>query len=139
MNQIVGYADDICLLGWSARSVNEVYEELKITAEKIGLNNNVNKTKAVLQTRTQSRETEQLRISDHNIQVVDSFVYLDSCITKDNDEYIEIQRRLKLANKAYFSLLAAMRCKYNHKKTKVMLYKNLIRTVLTYGSETWTL
>jgi hypothetical protein len=91
MNQVVGYADDICLLGRSARSVNEVYEEMKITTEKIGFNINVNKTKAVLQTHTLSRETEQLRIGDHNIQVVDSFVYLGSCITKD-DEYIEIRR-----------------------------------------------
>jgi hypothetical protein len=92
INQVVGYADDICLLGRSARSVNEVYEALKATAEKIGLNINVNKTKAVLQTRKQSGETQQLRIGDHNIQVVGSFVYLGSCITKDNDEYIEIQR-----------------------------------------------
>jgi hypothetical protein len=139
MNQVVGYADDICLLGRSARSVNEVYEELKVTAEKTGLNTNENKTKAVLQMHTQSGETQQLQIGDHNIQVVDSFVYLGSCITKDNDEYNEIQRRLKLANKAYFSLLAVMRCKDIHNKTKVMLYKTLIRTVLTYGSEAWTL
>jgi hypothetical protein len=139
VNQVVGYSDDICLLGRSARSVNEVYEELKITAEEIGLNINVNKTKAVLQTRTQSRETEQLRIGDHNIQVVDSFVHLGSCITKDNDEYIEIQRRLKLANKAYLSLLAVTRCKDIHKKSEVMPYKTLILKVLTYGSETWTL
>jgi hypothetical protein len=52
MNQVVGYADDICLLGRSARSVNEVYEALKVTAEKTGLNINVNKTKVVLQTCT---------------------------------------------------------------------------------------
>jgi N-acetylmuramoyl-L-alanine amidase len=71
--------------------------------------------------------------------VVDSFVYLGSCINRDNDEFIDIQRRLKLANKAYFSLLAVMRCEDIQKKTKVMLYKTLIRTVLTYGSETWTL
>jgi hypothetical protein len=32
-----------------------------------------------------------------------------------------------------------MRCNDNHKKTKVMLYKTLIRTVLSYGSENWTL
>jgi hypothetical protein len=123
----------------SARSVNEVYEELKITAEKIGLNISVNKTKAVLQMRTQSGETQHLRIGDHNNQVVDSFVYLGFCITKDNDEYIEIQRQLKVANRAYFSLLDVMRCKDIHKRTKVMLYKIFIRTVLTYGSETWTL
>jgi hypothetical protein len=58
INQVVGYADDICLLGRSARSVNEVYEELKVTAEKMGLEINVNKTKAVLQTCTQSGETQ---------------------------------------------------------------------------------
>jgi hypothetical protein len=139
MNQVGGYTDDICLLGRSARSVNEVYEELKIAAEKIGLNINVNETKAVLQMRTQSRETEQLRIGDYNIQVIDSLVYLGYCIIKDNDEYIEVQRRLKLANKAYFSLLAVMRCKDIHKKTYVMLYKTLNHTVLAYGSETWTL
>jgi hypothetical protein len=71
--------------------------------------------------------------------VVDSFVHLGSCITRDTDEYIEIQRLLKLTNKAYFSLLAVIRCKDIHKKTKVMLYKTLICTVLTYGNETWTL
>jgi hypothetical protein len=117
-----------CLLGRSANSVNEVHEELKVTAVKPGLNINVNKTKAVLQTCTQ-RGTEQLRIGDHNIEMVDSFVYLGSCITRDNDEYIEIQRWLKLANKTYFSLLPVMRCKAIHKKTKVMFYKTLIRTM----------
>jgi hypothetical protein len=71
--------------------VNEVYEELKVTAEKIGLNINVNKTKAILQTCTQTGGTQQLKIGDHSIEVVDSFVYLGSCITRDNDEYIEIQ------------------------------------------------
>jgi hypothetical protein len=120
-------------------SVNEVYEELKINAENTGVNINVNKLKAVLQTLTQSGETQQLRTGADNIQVVDSFVYLGSCITKNNDEYIGIQRRLKLANKAYFSLFAVMRCKDIHKTTKVMFSKTVIHTVLTYGSETWTL
>jgi hypothetical protein len=36
-----------------------------------------------------------------------------------NDECIEIQRRLKLPNKAYLLLLAVMRFKDIHKKTKV--------------------
>jgi hypothetical protein len=32
-----------------------------------------------------------------------------------------------------------MKCKDIHKKIKVTLYKTLIRIVLTYGSEIWTL
>jgi hypothetical protein len=93
MNKLMGYADDICLLGRSARAVNEVYEGLKVSAEKTGLNINVNKTKAVLQTCTQSRGTRQLKTGDRNIEVVDSFVHLGSCIIRDNDEYTEIQRQ----------------------------------------------
>jgi hypothetical protein len=60
---------------------------------------------------------------DQNIEVVDSFVYLGSCIARDNDENIEIQRRLKLANNAYFSLLAVMRCKDTVRKPKLCFIK----------------
>jgi hypothetical protein len=35
-------------------------------------------------------------------------------------------------------MLGVMRYKDIHTKTKVMLYKTLILTLLTYGSETWT-
>jgi hypothetical protein len=101
----------------------------------IGLNIDVTKTKAVLQ----SGGTQQLRIGDHNMEVADGFVYPGPYIIRDNDECIDIQRRLKLANKAYFSLLDVTICKDIHTETKVMFHKTLIRRVLTYGNETWTL
>jgi hypothetical protein len=56
---------------------------------------NVNKTKAVLQTCTQSGGTQELRTGDHKIEVMNSFVYLGFFITRDKDEYIEIHRILK--------------------------------------------
>jgi hypothetical protein len=39
----------------------------------------------------------------------------------------------------FYEVYVLYECKDIHKKTKVMPYKTLIRTVLTYGSETWTL
>jgi hypothetical protein len=71
--------------------------------------------------------------------MVNNFVYLGSCITEDNNKQEEIQRRLKLANKAYYSFYAIMKSCDIHKKTKIRLYKTLIRTVLTYGCENWKL
>jgi hypothetical protein len=79
---------------------------------------------------------QQLVIGDHSIEVVDSFVYLGLCITDENNEYKEIQRRLMLANTAYFSIVAVMRSGDKHRKTKIMLYKTLISSVLMYGCET---
>jgi ribosomal protein S21 len=84
----------------------------------------------------QNRVDQQLVIGDHSIEVVDSFVYLGSCITDDNNEHKEIQRRLMLDNKAHFSLVAVMRSGDIRRTTKIMLYKTLIRSVLMYGCET---
>jgi hypothetical protein len=139
MDQTVGYADDICFLGRSLRWVKDMYQDLRINGGEVGLKININKTKAVFQTGIQNRVDQQLVIGDNSIEVVDSFVYLGSCITVDNNEYMEIQGRLMLANKAYFSLVAVMRRADIHIKTKIMMYKTLIRSVLMYGCETWLL
>jgi hypothetical protein len=36
MGQIVGYADDICLLRRSLRSVKDTYQDLRINADEVG-------------------------------------------------------------------------------------------------------
>jgi hypothetical protein len=82
---------------------------------------------------------QQLHAGEHSIKIVDSFHYLGSCITNDNNEVEEIQRRLKLANSAYYSIRSIMKSRDVHKGTKIRLYKTLIRTVLTYGCKTWRL
>jgi hypothetical protein len=48
-------------------------------------------------------------------------------------------RGLAAANTAYFALKDVMKSANVHWKTKVSLYKTVIRTVLCYGSETWTM
>jgi hypothetical protein len=137
--QIVGYADDICLLSRNIKAVKETYQELSGAAKEIGLSINVSKTQAMILTRSRTNIDQQLRTGDHNINMVNKFIYLGSCITEDNNEQLEIQRRLKPANKAYYSLYAIMKSCDIHKKTKIRLYKTLIRTVLTRGYESWKL
>jgi hypothetical protein len=75
-----------------------MYQDLRINAKEVWLEINVNKTNAIFQTGIQNRVDQQLVIGDHSTEVVDSFVYLGSCITNDNNEHKEIRRRLILAN-----------------------------------------
>ena len=60
-------------------------------------------------------------------------------MSNDNDETIEIQSWITAANKAYFALLGIMKSNHVHQKTKLRLYKTIIRSILCYASETWTL
>jgi histidinol phosphatase-like PHP family hydrolase len=117
--QIVGYADNICLLSRNIKAIKETYQELNGAAKETGLSINVNKTHAMILTHSRTNTDQQLRIGDHKINMVNNFIYLGSNITEHNNEQVEIQRRSKLANKAYYSLYAIMKSCDIHKKTKI--------------------
>src|SRR6201996_5112478 len=76
-------------------------------------------------------------IIQHNFKVVDNFVYLGSQLNSINDIVDEIRRRVTLCNRCYFGLLSLLRSKAIHRNLKCMLYKTLIRPVVTYDSESW--
>jgi hypothetical protein len=78
----------------------EVYQELKEAAVEIGLHINISKTKTMIMSHSKVNTDQCLNIGGHNIELVNSFVCLGSCIMDNNNELSEIQRRLILANHA---------------------------------------
>ena len=105
--QILGYADDIGILARRWQMGEEVVHTLDNVAEEIGLNINTNKTKVMkLLTKSDMRPQQRnLWIKDEQIERVGQFLYLGTCITEDNNELTEIQKRISIANKTYFSLI----------------------------------
>jgi len=51
----------------------------------------------------------------------------------------EIQKRTLAANRCFHGLRKHLRSQLTSKNTKILMYKVLIKPVLTYASETWTL
>ena len=51
----------------------------------------------------------------------------------------EIQRRILAGNRTYFDAISLFRSRLLSRATKIMLYKTLIRPVVSCGAETWTL
>jgi hypothetical protein len=82
---------------------------------------------------------QHITTEDQELEFVDNFVYLGTCITANNNETTEIQRRIKIANKTFFSILSILKCNAVHSRTKVRIYKTVIQPTLLYGSETLTL
>lgn len=127
-------------MGRSIPAIKDVFGPLETAAIDIGLRVNEDKTKLMLQSRRQRRRIGQnITIEDHNFEVVNNFTYLGSNITNENEEVQEIHKRIAAANRTYFSLLPIMKSKNVHRKTKIRLYKTLIRTVISYGGEAWTM
>ena len=69
---------------------------------------------------------------------VAKFIYLGTLISNDNSVEKEIQRRILAGNRTDFATISLVRSRLLSRATKILLFKTLIRPVVTYGTETWT-
>jgi hypothetical protein len=73
----------------------------------------------------------------YHFQKVESFVCLEAMVNSDGGVVMEIKARPGAANRCYFGLMKHRSSKLLSRKVKCLIYRPLIRPVLTYGSETW--
>jgi hypothetical protein len=137
--QIEGYAGDLNIQGRSSAAVGAAFlQQLEAAAKQTGLTVSCEKTKAMVQSRRMGYG-HALSVGCYDFEIVQEFKYLGSIVTEDNNEMSEIHQWIAAANRAYFALKDVMKSANVHRKTKVALYKTVIRTVLCYGSEAWTM
>ena len=67
------------------------------------------------------------------------FKYLGVVLDEDNNNHIDLQERIKSANKTYFMLQKFFKNKNISKKLKLRLKNTTVDITLTYASETGTL
>ena len=140
--QLLGFADDIDIIARGIETVKETYTRLKAEAKKIGLSMNTSKTKYMRGRGSKEVDPPCLRplaVDGDELEEVDEFVYLGSLVTADNDTSKEIRRRIFAGNRTYFGLRKTLSSDRVLRRTKLTLYRTLIRPVVLYGHETWTL
>ena len=80
-----------------------------------------------------------LKIKNYEFERVENFKCLGVILNEDNSNQIDLQERIKNANKAYFMLQKFFKNKNTSKKLKLRLKNTIIDKMLIYASETWTL
>jgi hypothetical protein len=60
-------------------------------------------------------------------------------VNSDGGVTMEIKAVLEAANECYFGVMKHLSSKLLPRKVKCLIYKTLIRPVLTYDSETWAM
>jgi len=80
-----------------------------------------------------------LKIKSYKFERVENFKYLGIILNEDNNNQIDLQERIKNANKTYFIIQKFFKNKNISKKLKLRLKNTTIDKTLTYASETWTL
>jgi hypothetical protein len=136
--QVLAFADDINISGRSLRVVKEAFLNLKKAAKEIGLTINGDKTKFMEITKYPSNLCF-LEVNGYKFEKITQFKYLGTSVTYDNDLSVEINNRIISANRSYYGLKKQLKSHLLSTQTKIKLYKTLVRPVLMYGCESWSL
>jgi hypothetical protein len=137
--QILAYADEIDIISRSPKSFQEATIALDRAARRMGLEINQAKTKYMICGTKKKYAENVFKVKHMTFERVNSFVYLGTLITTDNNSSAEINNRIALANRSYFGLVNILEAKNINRKYKVIIYKTLIKPVLMYGAEIWVL
>ena len=82
---------------------------------------------------------ECIIISGEELEDVDKFTYLGSIVSKTGGTEEDISNRISKARYAFYLLNQIWRSGNISRKTKLRLFNSNVKSVLLYGSETWSL
>ena len=140
LSQICEYADDIVIVAKTQKKLTELYLDLEEETSKLGMEINENKTKyMVTSTYEHRRNAENLRIGKKTFEAVQSFQYLGNIIGNNNSNSKCIIDRIMMGNKAYYANRQLVNSSLISRSSKSQIYCTLVHSVVTYGSESWTL
>ena len=84
------------------------------------------------------RSGKAITINGVTYEGVAGFIYLGTLIS--NDKSVGKNKKMYLAdNKTYFADISLFTSRLLSRATKMLLYKALIRPVVSYGAEAWTM
>ena len=88
----------------------------------------------------QNQAPATIKINNDTVDVVSSFVYLGSTLSRTGDISMEINRRRGLAAGVMRALRKPLwRHRCISRRTKLRIYNAAVLSVLLYGAETWVL
>ena len=109
-------------------------QKVRDESEKVGLKNNIQKTKFMTSGPITSWETD-----GETVKTVRDFIFFGSKIIADGDCSHEIKRHLLLGRKVMTNIDTILKSRDVTLPTKVHLVKAMVFPVLMYGYESWTI
>jgi hypothetical protein len=70
---------------------------------------------------------------------VNNFIYFGAILNENNQMQFKTSERIRKGNRAYYANAKLLKSKLLKRSTKMRIYLTLIRPVVAYASETWTL
>jgi hypothetical protein len=137
--QLCAYADDVVIIARTQQALKETFIILQKEAEKLGLIINTKKMKYMQLSRKINKTKQDIEVAGQLYETVHQFVYLGSQINSKNSIQEEIRLRIQAGNRSLYANKKLLKNKDLNAASKLLIYKTIVRPVVTYGCETWTM
>ena len=134
------YADDADFVSHSSEDMQEIMDLFSRACDAFGLTISIKKTKVLFTPAPGDPYVEpNILVKGTRLEVVDTFVYLGSTISRDGSLDAEMNLRISKASKTFGKLEGRVWSDRGITiKTKVSVYSTCVLTALLYSSECWT-
>ena len=131
------FADDAALYTHSVTDMDAAAALFVTVATQFGLTVSFGKTKCMV-INADLPPTGCLTLADGDIEIVNEFTYLGSCITNDGQLSVEVSSRLAKASRSFGALRSAVfGNRHISVRTKTHVYSAVVLSTLLYGCESW--
>ncbi|CAB3228197.1 unnamed protein product [Arctia plantaginis] len=131
------FADDLILFSEDSRRLERMLQQLAEESATAGLSMNISKTK--IMTNAQQSDLDAIMVNEKEIEYVNEYIYLGQLISPLDNMPKEIDRRITMTWKRFWSLSEIMKNEEMSIKIKRTVYNTCILPCLTYGCQTWAL
>ena len=131
------YADDHAMITGTREDLQNELDEWNNILSANGMKISKEKTEIMLL----SREFDNVNISleDHALHQCRNFRYLGVMFNDENRPELEINNRINKFNNNLYLLYPLMKDRHIPRKVKTVIYTTILRPILIYGHESWTL
>ena len=131
------YADDIAVITDSEQQLQSAMSRWENGLREKEMKININKTEVMYVGR---RDAEvDVVVEGRRLTQVADFKYLGACFETENRQEIELNNRISKYNSNTGLLYPLLKDRYIPRKCKTAIYTTILRPILTYGSEAWSL
>ena len=131
------YADDHAMVAPDVETLQQEINSWNTILTANGMRINKDKTEIMLLSRTPSNIN--VLLEGQTLKQCRRFEYLGVQFSDQNDPKLEIITRIQKFNNNLYLLYPLMKDRNIPRKVKTMIYLTILRPILTYGHESWTL
>ncbi len=128
------FADDVVLVAGCWDNLQGMLEELICQSRSARMEINMSKTKIL----TNTQQHQKIKIKGHEIELVDSIIYLGQTISFQNQDTKEINRKIAIGWNKFWSLKSILKNNFPI-SYKSQIFNSCVLRAMTYGFQTWSL